>query len=218
MSVIRTKSIEEIKDFANTHHQLGIVERKTPHGADDFFQKLMQTSFRIIGKVTRKNVISDTKNILQEEIPKTLQNVLFFDKWIEDIAKAIILFCDTQESDSVGFWLGTERGCRRYHIDNVPLRLLITYAGKGTEWLPDEVSDRLAFTKGEPNGKIVRDPTALQFMKAWDIGIFRGGPKGLLHRTPDDALNGPSILLRLDHPSFWDDVHKNQHQNDHIKL
>ena len=130
------------------------------------------------------------------------------------MANATIVFCDTQKSDSVCFWLSSERGCRRYHIDNVPLRMLITYAGKGTEWLPDEVADRLAFVKGEPNEKIVRDPTALQFMKAWDIAIFRGGAKGLLHRTPDDALNSPSILLRLDHPSFWDNVLKNQYQKE----
>ena len=214
MSVFRTNSIEEIKDFVTFQHQLGIVERKIPQGADEFFQKLMQTSFIIAGKVTKKNVISNIKNILEDEIPETLQNIPFFEKWIEDMANATIVFCDTQKSDSVCFWLSSERGCRRYHIDNVPLRMLITYAGKGTEWLPDEVADRLAFVKGEPNEKIVRDPTALQFMKAWDIAVFRGGAKGLLHRTPDDALNGPSILLRLDHPSFWDNVLKNQYQKE----
>ena len=64
MSVFRTNSIEEIKDFANFQYQLGIVERKIPQGADEFFQKLMQTSFRIIGKVTTKNVISNIKYIL----------------------------------------------------------------------------------------------------------------------------------------------------------
>ena len=124
------------------------------------------------------------------------------------MANAIMLFCDTQKSDSVSFWLSSERGCRRYHIDNVPLRMLITYTGKGTEWLPDKVADRRAFANGEPNEMIVRDPKELQFMKPWDVAVFRGGEKGLLHRTPDDALNGLSILLRLDHPSFWDNVHK----------
>ena len=87
--------------------------------------------------------------------------------------------------------------------------MLITYAGKGTEWLPDKVADRRAFANGEPNEMIVRDRKELQFMKLWDVAVFQGGEKGLLHRTPDDALNGPSIFLRLDHPSFWDNVHKN---------
>ena len=54
MSVFRTNSIEEIKDFVTFQHQLGIVERKIPQGADEFFQKLMQTSFIIAGKVTKK--------------------------------------------------------------------------------------------------------------------------------------------------------------------
>ena len=81
MSVFRTNSIEEIKDFANFQYQLGIVERKIPQGADEFFQKLMQTSFRIIGKVTTKNVISNIKYILEDEIPKALQNIPFFEKF-----------------------------------------------------------------------------------------------------------------------------------------
>ena len=31
-------------------------------------------------------------------------------------------------------------------------------------------------------------------------------PHGILHRTPDDALNGQSILMRLDHPSFLKNI------------
>ena len=214
MSVFRTNSFEEIKDFATCEYQLGIVERKIPRGIDEFFQKLMQKPLGIAGKVRQENVNLTIKEIIEEQIPEPLQNTPFFEKWIEDMANVADLFCDIQKSDSVSFWLSSERGCRRYHIDNVPLRMLITYAGKGTEWIPDEVADRLAFAKGEPNEKIVRDSTALQFMKAWDIAVFRGGAKGLLHRTPDDALNGPSILLRLDHSSFWDNVLKNQYQKE----
>ena len=46
-------------------------------------------------------------------------------------------------------------------------------------------------------------------MNAWDVAIFRGGKNGLLHRTPDIALDSPSILLRLDHETFWNNVLKN---------
>jgi hypothetical protein len=44
-------------------------------------------------------------------------------------------------------------------------------------------------------------------MGEWDISIFRGGGTGLLHRTPDDALNGHSILMRLDNKDFGDTVY-----------
>ena len=82
------------------------------------------------------------------------------------------------------------------------MRLLVTYAGQGTEWLPDSAAYGLAYASGMSNEAILKDPSARQFMKPWDIAVFRGGPKGLLHRTPDVALNGPSILMRLDHEGF----------------
>ena len=112
------------------------------------------------------------------------------------------VFCEMQNSNSVSFLLSSKRGCRRYHVDIVPLRMLVTYAGKGTELLPDEAADRDAFANGEPNEKIVLDSSAIKFMDLWDIAVFRGGAKGLLHRTPDEALNNSSVFMRLDHPSF----------------
>ena len=111
------------------------------------------------------------------------------------MANVCNIFCDLLGEDAIGFCLGTERGCRRYHIDNVPKRMLVTYAGKGTEWLPDEAADREAFLSGEPNEKIIKDPSALQFINQWDVAVFRGGPEGVLHRTPDAALNGPSTVF-----------------------
>ena len=86
----------------------------------------------------------------------------------------------------------------RYHVDNVPNRLLVTYAGKGTEWLPEDASVRGAYARGEPNEKIIKDHSAKQFIEQWDVAIFRGGASGLLHRTPDPALQANSILMRLD--------------------
>ena len=86
----------------------------------------------------------------------------------------------------------------RYHVDNVPYRLLVTYAGKGTKWLPEDASDRGAYARGEPNENIVKDHSAKQFIEQWGVAIFRGGASGLLHRTPDPALQANSILVRLD--------------------
>ena len=48
-----------------------------------------------------------------------------------------------------------------------------------------------------------------EFVNEWDIAIFKGGSEGLLHRTPDSALNKNSILLRLDHAHYWKNVYNN---------
>jgi len=218
MSIFRTDNTLELKGFTKRSEQLGIMEREAPAGATPFFDKLMSRPFKIFGKVNKDSALKDIRVILAEELSEEIKSAPFYEFWLSDMAMICDTFCEIEDSDSIGFWLGSNRGCRRYHIDNVPQRMLVTYAGKGTEWLPDEAADREAFANGEPNEKIVKDRSAIQFLNQWDVAVFRGGPKGLLHRTPDAALNGPSILMRLDNPSFWDYFLKHQEQSGHMAL
>ena len=198
MSVYLTNNFEEIRNFNNKLDKLFIIKRKRPESSNIFFKKLIKTSFTVIGEITKENALENIRSILECEISQELLNDPFYEDWINDMALISIEFCDLQKRDTINIWIGTNRGCRRYHIDNVPQRLLVTYAGKGTEWLPEEAADRNAYEKGEPNEKIIKNISAKQFIKEWDIAIFRGGPGGLLHRTPDKALEGQSILMRLD--------------------
>ena len=208
MSFFQAAEFRKLPNFSKQSYQLTMFEREPVEGAELFFQRLIKSSLRVIGKVYKKNSIEGIKGLLDNEILKVLQVDPFYKVWVSDMAQICEMFCDTLSSDAVGFYLGTERGCSRYHIDNVPMRLLVTYSGKGTEWLPDEAADRRAFELGEPNEKILKVPSKRQYMNSWDIAIFRGGSQGLLHRTPDVALKFPSLLLRLDHPSFWDKIRK----------
>lgn len=71
--------------------------------------------------------------------------------------------------------------CRRFHADYVPLRLLCTYVGPGTQWhrcdRPDEVEQ----------------------LRTGDVAIFKGldalDPPALLHRSPPIACTGERRLL-----------------------
>lgn len=210
MSTFCAASLNELTNFRQRPEQLGIFHREKPQEAEHFFETLMLKPFGIAGTVHKDHLQSDVATLLDETLPQQIKSEPFYNRWVEDMVEICGMFCDTQGTDAVDFWIGSERGCRRYHIDNVPMRLLVTYAGAGTEWLPDEAADRSAFVNGEPNERIIKDPAAKQFMNVWDVSVFRGGPKGLLHRTPDAALSGPSILMRLDHPSFWENTLKQQ--------
>tara|TARA_B110000858_G_C17700167_1_gene425532 strand:+ start:318 stop:992 length:675 start_codon:yes stop_codon:yes gene_type:complete len=213
MSVFQTVDLQGLPKFSKQQDQLVVVERKPLEGETDFFHKLMQKPFMVIGKVFKDTSAENIQKILENNISDDLMADPFYMRWVLDMAKVCKIFCDTLDSEAVGFCLGTERGCSRYHIDNVPMRLLVTYAGKGTEWLPDEASDRGALANGLTDEKIIKNPSDSQFMRPWDIAVFRGGPKGLLHRTPDAAQNGPSIMMRLDNESFWDYILKKQQGN-----
>ena len=204
MSTFLANNLKALEKFKDQEAQLGILQRNIPQNTGSFFQDLMSTSFEVAGKVSAESALKDIECIIKDHIPGEIVRHSFFEHWLDDMAQICITFCKIQDSNAICFWLGTQRGCRRYHIDNVPLRMLVTYAGQGTEWLPDEAADRDAFRNGEPNEKIVKDKSALQFLNQWDIAVFRGGSQGLLHRTPDAALSHPSILMRLDHVSFWE--------------
>jgi hypothetical protein len=192
---------------------MALLKRPPLEGAEFFFNKLMEIPLKLIGQVSKKNSEEDIQNILKIYIPKKLQKDPFYVNWISDMAKVCGVFSDILNSDSIGFCLSTKRGCRRYHVDNVPMRLLVTYAGQGTEWLPDEAVDRSEFLNNSTNEKIIIDMSKRKFMNSWDVAIFSGGANGVLHRTPDLALNNPSVLMRLDHKSFWDSIIKIEGNN-----
>ena len=210
MSFLKIDDIEKISEFSKQDYQLIEIERKNMNNSDSFFREIMYEPFRVIGKISKKNSNEDIKKILRDIIPLNSQANSFYKTWVSDMADICQIFCDTLSSKSISFCLGTERGCSRYHIDNVPMRLLVTYMGQGTEWLPNEIANRAAFEEGLPNEKIVKDSSKIKSIKTFNVAIFRGGAAGLLHRTPDSALKNPSILLRLDHESFWDNILKQQ--------
>ena len=213
MSFLKIDDIEKISEFSKQDYQLIEIERKNMNNLDSFFREIMYEPFRVIGKISKKNSSEDIKRILRDIIPLSSQTNFFYKTWVSDMSEICQIFCDTLNSKSVSFCLGTERGCSRYHIDNVPMRLLVTYMGQGTEWLPNEIANRVAFEEGLPNEKIVKDSSKIKSIKTFNVAIFRGGAAGLLHRTPDSALKNPSILLRLDHESFWDNILKQQDSN-----
>ena len=206
MTVFEAKDLRDLAVFKHQEGPLAILERQPLEGGDEFFKKLSERPLNVIGIVGKKTSVEEILALLEDEISEDLKSSDFYIQWVIDMAGVCNIFCETLATSTVGFCLATQRACQRYHIDNVPLRLLVTYYGKGTEWVPDSAVDRLAYDSGMPNDKILTTNNAKKFLNAWDIAIFRGGPDGLLHRTPDAALNTPSILLRLDHESFWDTV------------
>ena len=206
MTVFEAKDLRDLATFKHQEGQLAILERQPLGGGDEFFKKVSERPLSVIGIVGKKTCEEDILAFLEDEISEDLKSSDFYMQWVIDMAGVCNIFCETLATSTVGFCLATQRACQRYHIDNVPLRLLVTYYGRGTEWVPDTAVDRLAYDSGMPNDKILTNNNARKFLNAWDIAIFRGGPDGLLHRTPDAALNTPSILLRLDHESFWDTV------------
>ena len=208
MTFVEKIDLDNILNTSKTKSYLTISERNSPIGFNDFFKKIIYKPFNINGKVFKKSSVNDIKDILEEKISVSAKNSIHYNYWINDMAKMSSIFCDIMGSIDISFSLGTSRGCSRYHIDNVPMRLLVTYYGQGTEWLPIDNADYGAYSKGKDNENILKDPKKRMYLKPWHISIFKGGSDGILHRTPDSALKSPSLLMRLDHSTFLNDIEK----------
>lgn len=208
MSFVEKIDLDNILNTSKTKSYLTISERNAPTGFDDFFKKVINKPFIINGNVFKKSSVNDIKDILEEKISVSLKNSIHYNYWVKDMAKMSSIFCDIMGTIDISFSLGTSRGCSRYHIDNVPMRLLVTYYGQGTEWLPIDNADYEAYSSGKENKNILKDPKRRMYLKPWHVSIFKGGSKGILHRTPDSALKSPSLLMRLDHSTFLNDIKK----------
>ena len=205
--VLEIKNIEQAIGFPELADSLAIIRRNAPE-CEGFFDLLLERDFEVYGVAACDRAEDYVNELLRKALWSDVLHHRFFSHWIEDISLLCRLFGQLLNDSRISLWLGTNRGCRRYHIDNVPMRLVVTYAGRGTEWLPEEAVDREAYEAGLPNENILVKPNIRQWLEPWDVGIFKGGKDGVLHRTPDEAIYQRTILLRIDHANYWDDITK----------
>jgi|GEM_PF-261625 len=95
--------------------------------------------------------------------------------------------------------------CTRFHTDMVGIRLLCTYRGPGTLWVPNQAvrRDRLGTPPTSPDD-LVRDPTAIRQIPQGAIALLKGDDfhpnhPGVVHRSPPVEREGLTrLLFRVD--------------------
>ena len=91
--------------------------------------------------------------------------------------------------------------CPRFHVDHVPVRLITTYAGQGSQWLKEGVMERrqLGQEHAEPT-----NPSYIDQIKAGEVALLKGEKwqgnegAGLIHRSPALAEGERRLILTLD--------------------
>lgn len=122
-----------------------------------------------------------------------------------DIARLVAAFCRLSGANAVALRLDrvTDDACRLFHPDMVPVRLVCTYRGPATQWLPEEACDRSGIGKGD-NDLICRDWARVQSLRPFWVGVMKGehwpGHRGggLLHRSPPLDSGDWRLFLALD--------------------
>jgi hypothetical protein len=121
-----------------------------------------------------------------------------------DVAGLVTLFATLAGSPRrvrVRLDVVTGDACRRWHRDCVPLRLICTYRGPGTQWVPPTWGDDVL---KQPDD----DTPHAMALQAADVALFKGcgwpgqaHDGGIVHRSPRIAGTGLArLVLVLDLP------------------
>ena len=129
----------------------------------------------------------------------------------KDIAQLVDMFCSLFEQKRAILKLtALDRAmCPRFHVDWVPCRLITTYQGVATEWLPHNVADRSKLgtgNMGKPDelSGLFDSSSDIKQLNCGDIALLKGEiwenneGAGLIHRSPQLSGGSRRLLLTID--------------------
>ena len=129
----------------------------------------------------------------------------------ENMSELVNMFCCLFALKRVGLRLtALDRAmCPKFHVDKVPCRLLTTFQGVATEWLPHQAVNREKLGHGS-NGKpdsqsgLFNSQQDIQQLCSGDVALLKGElwegneNAGLVHRSPALPTGKRRLLLTLD--------------------
>ena len=157
---------------------------------------------------------------LKDELSKMLPEEEGKKTAVDDIYLLSDMLTCLFDCDTVGLRLAPLKSamCPSFHIDNIPVRLVNTYLGTGTDWLPLESLQKEVLQKEAlhkfPNGKEAKlsktnfgmyyDKDHVQQMNTFDVGLLKGKAwqqqeqMAAVHRSCQLQKNEKRVLLTLD--------------------
>lgn len=123
--------------------------------------------------------------------------------FVADVTWLVELYTELLEARRIGLRLRLldKAMCPRFHVDPVPLRLVCSYAGPGSQWLAEGAMDRRRL------GDALAEPTAaeaIHSLRSGEVALLKGERwkgnegAGLIHRSPTLAAGQRRLLLTLD--------------------
>jgi hypothetical protein len=156
---------------------------------------------------------SKSVNVSSESAYQELQRTLddLPPALVQNIAELVDMFCCLFDLKDAGVRLATLNSamCPRFHVDRVPCRLVTTFYGTATQWLPNYVLDRSKLghgSNGQPDhlSGLYQDESDVQQLSCGDVALLKGGAwigneeTALVHRSPMVSAQENRLLLTLD--------------------
>lgn len=166
------------------------------------WQSFVQAFSDEAGELERFVTLSHSDSAL-EVLPRWASDLEGVNAWVRDVDELLEMYHCLFEPVAVGLRLHVLRGtmCPRFHVDRVPVRLLCTYRGVGTEWLPESAVTRPGEEGPLPVQQIA--PEQIRQLATGDVALLKGEAwagnegRGLVHRSPAPA-DEPRLVIGID--------------------
>lgn len=130
----------------------------------------------------------------------------------QEFASDLVQLCDMYaclfDLELIGLRLSVlnKAMCPRFHVDRVVCRMICTYFGEGTEWLPEHAVNRHALgnTTDPTASNQQHNETNTQRLMQGSVALLKGEQwpgnqgRGLVHRSPAVSSGQSRLVLTLD--------------------
>ncbi|WP_341304147.1 DUF1826 domain-containing protein [Pseudomonas sp. TMP25] len=199
---VSSEQIEVLGEVLRDEVNLAVWQRQLPAQVSDFASALLAQG-RPLGH----------SNVLELASPESEPNLsglvdAYSDlpgqaAFLQDVSWLIGAFACLFDAKRIGLRLRVldKAMCPRFHVDHVPVRLITSYAGVGSEWLAEGVMVRRRL--GDPSAEPA-DAALIERAKAGDVLLAKGEKwignegGGLIHRSPQPPVDTRRLLLTLD--------------------
>ena len=191
-----------LSDILEDGVNLAVWQRQLPLHIAEFGALLVALNEPLADSMVIELKTEDAEPNLQG-LASSCRDLEGYEGFIADVSWLVSAFACLLGAKRIGVRLRLldKAMCPRFHVDHVPVRLITTYAGIGSQWLREGAMDRrqLGQASAEP-----RDPTLIQQIGSGEVALFKGekwhGNQGfgLIHRSPQPAPGERRLILTLD--------------------
>ncbi len=201
---------QQLADLASIYQaetQLCVIQRQPSPELAGFVAAALQNA----STISVLSVLHPARFDFEQLLPK-LAGYPGYLAFCDDSQQLATAFADLFGLAQLGLRLRSldQAMCPRFHVDNVPCRLIVSYGGLGTEWLEHRHVDRSKLGRGaqglpDETSGLLRPGAAIACLAPYAIGLMKGcgwaGNEryGLVHRSPKPTSHAPRrLLLTLD--------------------
>ena len=160
----------------------------------------------------------NTLDILKREFGHSEEYLFLF----KDISKLVKIFCELFEENRA--WLRLDAiskpMCPRFHTDYVRCRLVTTYVGPGTQWLPHHLVNRSKLghgNQGQPDDKsgLFQKNVKIEQLEVGHVAMLKGESwdgndgSGLVHRSPHAEKEYKRLYMTIDFLETYLNIYRN---------